>query len=182
MTFSDPDADADADAGTSPEAARLAILELVAGYGLLLDAGFGEFADPDWATKFGALWASDASFATYPDLAVNSQMPIRGREGIVAAFADILDDFPHPHFVRHLATNTYIDELDAASGTARARSGLIAAGVLSMSELRTHRTGVYFDWFRIEDGRWRFARRDLVYDGLKGPAAPPPENWFETLG
>ena len=170
-----------ADPGTSPEAARLAILELVAGYGVLLDAGFGEFADPGWADKFGALWATDASFATYPDLAVNSSMPIHGREDIVNAFANILRDFPHPHFVRHFATNTYVDELDAAGGTARARSGLIAAGVLSMSELRVHRTGLYFDWFRIEDGRWRFARRDLVYDGLEGPAAPPPENWFETF-
>lgn len=168
-------------AGTSPELARLAILELVAGYGLLLDAGFGAFADPNWAEKFAALWASDASFATYPDLAVNSNMPIRGREAIVAAFADILRSFPHPHFVRHLATNTYVDELDAAGGTARARSGLIASGVLSMSELRVHRSGVYFDWFRIEDGRWRIARRDLIYDGLDGPAAPPPDNWFATL-
>lgn len=164
--------------GTSPEAARLAILELVAGYGLLLDAGFGEFADPGWADKFGALWTSDASFATYPDLAVNSSMPIQGRDAIVAAFANILDSFPHPHFVRHLATNTYVDELDASGGTARARSGLIASGVLSMSELRVHRSGVYFDWFRIEEGQWRIARRDLIYDGLNGPAAPPPEGWF----
>ena len=164
----------------TPELARLAILELVAGYGLLLDAGFGEFADPHWDRKFGALWAGDASFATYPDLAVNSNMPIHGREAIVDAFANILRDFPHPHFVRHLATNTYVDELDLASGTARARSGLIASGVLSMSELRVHRSGVYFAWFRIEEGQWRFARRDLIYDGLEGPAAPPPEGWFAS--
>ena len=128
-----------------------------------------------------ALWASDASFATYPDLAVNSNMPIQGREAIVEAFANILRSFPHPHFVRHLATNTYVDELDAAGGTARARSGLIAAGELSLSELRVHRSGVYFDWFRIEDGQWRIARRDLIYDGLNGPAAPPTEDWFATL-
>ena len=163
-----------------PELARLAILELVAGYGLLLDAGFGKFADPHWDRKFGELWASDASFATYPDLAVNSNMPIHGRQAIVDAFANILSDFPHPHFVRHLATNTYVDELDLVGGTARARSGLIASGVLSMSELRVHRSGVYFDWFRVEDGQWRIARRDLIYDGLEGPAAPPPEGWFDA--
>ncbi|MGI9325069.1 MAG: nuclear transport factor 2 family protein [Pseudomonadales bacterium] len=173
------DTNANADIGSA--AARLAILELVAGYGLLLDAGFGEYSDPRWDERFGALWASDASFATYPDLAVNSRMPIRGREAIVAAFADILRSFPHPHFVRHLATNTYVDVLDVTAGTARARSGLIATGVLSTSELRVHRSGVYFDWFCIEDGRWRFARRDLIYDDLAGPAAPPPDDWFATL-
>ena len=167
--------------GVSPESARLAILELVAGYGVLLDAGFGQYADPHWAEKFGTLWAKDASFATYPDLAVNSQMPIHGREAIVAAFSDILKSFPHPHFVRHLATNTYVDELDPAEGTARARSALIATGVLSQSDLRVHRSGLYFDWFCHEDGKWRFARRDLVYDGLEGPAAEAPDGWFTPL-
>lgn len=168
------------DYSMTEEAAKLQILELVAGYGVLLDAGFGEFADPKWSEKFEALWATDASFATHPDLVVNSPMPIRGRQNIVASFTGILDSFPHPHFVRHLATSTIFDELDIPNGKARTRSGLVAAAVSSMSDLHYHRSGVYFDRFCIEDGYWRFAKRDLVYDGLEGPAAAAPDGWFDV--
>lgn len=162
----------------SPTAARLAILEIVAGYGLLLDAGYGEHADPDWSARFGRLWARNAEFGTYPNLVVNSQMPLHGRDAIVAAFEQITRSYPHAHFVRHLATNTVVDELDTRSGRARARSALIAAGVHDFSKLTTHRTGVYFDWFCVEDGRWCLERRDLIYDGPGGPGAPPPAGWF----
>jgi hypothetical protein len=80
--------------------------------------------------------------------------------------------------VRHLTTNTVFDALDVRAGTARARSALVAAGVHDFSKLTMHRTGVYFDWFCIEDGRWCLQRRDLIYDGPKGPGAPPPAGWF----
>ena len=170
----------DLDDVRSPNTARLAILEIVAGYGLLFDAGYGEHPDPDWAERFGRLWARDAQFGTYPNLVVDNKIPVRGRDNIVATFQNIMRSYPHSHFVRHLSTNTVVDELDAHAGKARARSALIAAGVHDFSKLTMHRTGVYFDWFCIEDGRWCLARRDLVYDGPKGPGAALPAGWFRN--
>jgi len=168
-------------ASSSLEHAKYSILELVAGYGILFDAGFGDYPDPDWVGKFGQLWAKDASFATYPNLVVSESKPICGRENIVAEFVRILREYPHAHYVRHLSTNTFIDHLDIASGSARARSALIAVGVYDFSELKVHRSGVYFDSFCVEDGLWRIAKRELVYDGPRGPGTPPPEGWFRKV-
>jgi len=160
--------------------ARHSILELISAYGLLFDAGFGKHADPDWAAKFGQIWASHAMFTTYPNLVVSEVKPINGRDNIVAEFLRILKEYPHPYFVRHLTTNPVIDSLDAASGVARARSALIAVGISDFSDLKVHRSGVYFDSFCVEDGRWRIKRRDLVYDGPGGPGAPAPVGWFRA--
>ena len=164
----------------SDPSARLAMLELVAGYGLLLDSGYGANPDPDWAEKFARLWAKEASFGTYPNLVVNQEMPAQGRANIVGVFLEITRSYPHSHFVRHLTTNTIFDTLDIRAGKARARSALIAVGVHEFSELTMHRSGVYFDWFCIEDGHWCFERRELIYDGKQGPGAPPPKGWFRS--
>jgi hypothetical protein len=158
--------------------ARLAILELVAAYGVLFDAAYGPHADPSWDAKFSALWSKNAIFGTYPDLVVSQKEPMQGRDTIVAEFKRINDYYPHPHFVRHMTTNTIIDEMDLSSGRVRARSVMVAAGVHDFSELKVHRTGVYFDRFCMENGRWCFDRRDLVYDGPEGPGDEAPKNWF----
>jgi hypothetical protein len=160
--------------------ARLAILELIAGYGILLDAGFGEYSDPDWTTKFRALWAREATFGTYPNLVVGQDMPIRGQSNIVSMFEEVIRSYPHPYFVRHLSTNTVFDAIDVQAGKARARSALIAAAVHDFSNVSLQRSGVYFDWFCVEDGHWCYERRDLIYDNENGPGAPPPEGWFRS--
>lgn len=168
----------ESNASSASANARHSILELIAAYGILFDAGYGDYPDPDWKEKFGRLWSAAAEFTTYPNLVVSEVKPIVGREDIVAEFVRILREYPHPHFVRHLTTNPIVDELDIGSGTARTRSALIAVGIYDFSNLKVHRSGVYFDTFCVENGRWCFARRDLVYDGPNGPGAPPPKGWF----
>jgi hypothetical protein len=117
--------------------------------------------------SFAELWTEDARF----DLAVDDVglgTPLRGREAIVAAFEAYFArggvEGPK-EFTRHLAAQRRIDVSD---GQVRAETGMFSVvqprGVRSRDWCRVSRTGIYYDRFEREDGRWRFAERLLAWD------------------
>ena len=79
-----------------------------------------------------------------------------GREAIVATFADILGTYgmtlhiPHMHVVERI-------EGDTANGWVAAHAELTPADRYVLVAVR------YEDDYRREDGRWRFARRELRF-------------------
>ncbi|MET9176519.1 nuclear transport factor 2 family protein [Streptomyces misionensis] len=120
-----------------------AVTNLIARYAELVDAG--DFAG------VGALFA-DAVF-------IGSGGPVRGSEGVERMLRDTVilyeDGTPRTH---HATTNVAV-EVDAAAGTAAARSYVTVFQALPGLPLQPIAAGRYADRFRLRDGRWRFVER-----------------------
>lgn len=132
---------------------RLAILDVLHGYGHAYDSG-------DWSA-LGDVFTIDACFEV---LGTVGQMPsvLRGRDGIVAAMRSRRDEIA-PAQRRHISTNVVIR---AGTGGADARAGsylLLASTNAGRVDLLT--AGRYDDELRRDDdGRWRIASRRVTID------------------
>ncbi len=124
---------------------RFAIAELVTDYAIACD-------EHDMA-KLTELFTLDAAFDS-----PNGAMVARGRAAIAEMFVALFQvrgpafHWTHDHTLR-------FDEADPdrASGVVLAHAETSPAGVVSLAAMR------YFDDYRREGGRWRFARREIRF-------------------
>ena len=136
---------------------RLAITDLLAGYGTSYDDGdFERFAD---------LFTADAQYTMEPDVGL-LDLPLVGREAIAAAMRERRTMSASSVTPRHLTTNVSIRMTGQATATVSSFLVVIFAHMDGQMEVR--RSGVYEDELRKEDDAWRFAKRHLLLD----PAPP----------
>ena len=131
------------------------IRRLVALYGQLLDSG--RFAD------WGELFTRDASFSVYG-------RTYRGREEIVREIGGMQ---PGPGAsVKHLLLLPVIDLGGDETALAWTDMTVFAAGSDRAASIAT--MGRYHDRLVVDDGRWRFRERVLVFAGDPLPAGIAP--------
>jgi uncharacterized protein (TIGR02246 family) len=124
---------------------RFAIAELATDYAIACD-------EHDLA-KLADLFTADAVFDS-----PNGAMVARGRAAIEAMFVALFAvrgpafHWTHDHSVRFDASDA-----DRASGVVLAHAETSPGGVVSLAAMR------YYDDYRREGGRWRFARREIRF-------------------
>ena len=135
--------------------ARESIRDLVARYNANADTGrFAEVLE---------LFASDAV------------MDIEGRvhtghDEILTIFTGVRDhpSGGSPRYVRHLTATHQIDVLDDSTAKGRCYYQVLTSVGLD-------HWGRYIDEYRVEGGRWRFARRRVTVDGRSTDSLFPEE-------
>jgi len=129
--------------------AREAIRALYADYGRTLD-------ERDFAA-FGRLFTADAEF-------VGGTGPAIGPEAIAASLESSLSRAAGPDL--HVFTNEKI-EVDGETATATSRGAWVV--LAEDGRPRTAIYATYHDELAVEDGAWKFRRREIVGD-IPGPA------------
>jgi ketosteroid isomerase-like protein len=118
------------------------------------------------AAAFGELWTADAEWI------IGEPFPLseRGRDNVVSAFVKLLGQweffaqFPHSLLV----------EVDGPLATAQCSVEELGQNLKTKASY--HNIAYYYDDLRLEEGVWRFHRRDYRYlwlgDGIHGRPIP----------
>jgi len=135
--------------------ARESIRDLVARYNANGDTGrFPEVL---------ALFASDAVMDIEGRL-------YTGHDEIITIFTGVRDrpSSGGPRYLRHLTATHQIDVLDDSTARGRCYYQVLTSVGLD-------HWGRYIDEYRVEDGRWRFARRRVTVDGRSADSLFPAD-------
>jgi len=132
----------------------------------LLVSRFADACMRQDAAAFGALWTADAEWV------IGEPFPLleKGRDNVVSAFVKLLGQweffaqFPHSLLV------------DVDGPLATAQCSVEELGQNLKTKASYHNIAYYYDNLRLEEGVWRFYRRDYRYlwlgDGIRGRPIP----------
>jgi hypothetical protein len=134
---------------------RVAIQEVIAAYGQLLDAG-------QW-DEFSGLFTEDAEYDISPEVGI-IPVPIVGRDAISLAMQGTRGRAVGVLGRQHVSTNVIFHHQDRDRAGTSSFLHVISVPLDGPPELR--RTGIYVDEFRKDGERWRFASRRLKLDAL----------------
>jgi hypothetical protein len=118
--------------------------------------------------RFAELWAEDAVYRFNRNGVSGIQAPLFGRDAIVEAMAGFFEHadagWEPGRFMRHLCTAPRLavdgDEVTGTTGMLSIRQELVDGEV----RIGLGKSGLYFDRFRRERGRWVFAERTVAWD------------------
>lgn len=134
-------------------------------------AAYGHYYDSGDFDGLRELFTEDVRYEFVPE---TPPFPgrVAGREDVMRA---LVEQWRHNRntlgaYQRHVTTNIVV--LRHRDATAETRSLLTVTFAYEDGRHEVRRTGGYADVLRKEDGRWRFARRQLRFAGLLTPGVP----------